>query len=604
MKRFEKWIEAGTVNQARGMRGLLWACEAAATLSTGKPLSKLPRERAEAWLDGWRASPSYARRSLVRAVMSPIKIAHFDDEAIEKRVGCRTSASRSLALVDEEARWSQQVIDGNKEVDDLELECDVVVIGSGAGGAACAYDLASRGRAVVILEEGDFHRRSSFTGKPAEMSRKLYRDQGMTLALGNVGIPVWAGKAVGGSTVINSGTCYRASERIFARWRSELGLEEYSARSMDPYYAKVEAMLQVAPAKDELTGGIGRVIARGAGALGLSHHALVRNAPDCDGQGVCCFGCPTGAKRSTDVSYIPETLKRGGVLVTAACAEAFDLEGRRVHGVRGRLGRNGRTFHVKASAVVVAGGALMTPVLLKRAGVFKKTPFLGKNLSIHPATKVMATFDETIDMSHGIPQGYAVDALAEEGIMFEGASMPLGLTAVGVPWVGAKFTELMERYQNVATFGFMIEDTSRGMVRPGLGGSPLITYDLNDVDTQKMARAASILCEIYLAAGAKRVAPMLPGFEEVRTASDISAMRNHRFSPSDFEITAYHPLGTARIGVDPKTSVCAPDHETHEVEGLFVADGSSVPTALGVNPQMTIMAMALRCAEAIDARLG
>ncbi|MEO8798314.1 MAG: GMC oxidoreductase, partial [Polyangiaceae bacterium] len=131
-----------------------------------------------------------------------------------------------------------------------------------------------------------------------------------------------------------------------------------------------------------------------------------------------------------------------------------------------------------------------------------------------------------------------------------------------------------------------------------------ITYDLNDVDTQKMARAASILCEIYLAAGARRVAPMLPGFDEVRTASDIAAMRNHRFSPSDFEITAYHPLGTARIGVDPKTSVCAPDHETHEVEGLFVADGSSVPTALGVNPQMTIMAMALRCAEAIDARLG
>ncbi|MEO8796283.1 MAG: FAD-dependent oxidoreductase, partial [Polyangiaceae bacterium] len=514
VKRLEKWIEAGTANQARGMRGLLWACEAATIPSTGKPLSKLPRERAEAWLEGWRASSSHARRSLVRAVLSPIKVAHFDDDTVEKEIGCRTSTSRSLAMVDEEARWSQQIIDGNHEVDDLELECDVVVIGSGAGGAACAYDLASRGRAVVILEEGDFHRRSSFTGKPAEMSRKLYRDQGMTIALGNVGIPVWAGKAVGGSTVINSGTCYRASERIFTRWRNELGLEEYSARSMDPYYAKVEAMLQVAPAKDELTGGIGRVIARGAGALGLSHHALARNAPDCDGQGVCCFGCPTGAKRSTDVSYVPETLKRGGVLVTAARAEAFDIESRRVHGVRGRLGRNGRTFHVKAEAVVVAGGALMTPVLLKRAGVFKKTPFLGKNLSIHPATKVMATFDETIDMSHGIPQGYAVDALAEEGIMFEGASMPLGLTAVGVPWVGAKFTEMMERYQNVATFGFMIEDTSRGTVRPGLGGSPFITYDLNDVDTQKMARAASILCEIYLAAGARRVAPMLPGFDE------------------------------------------------------------------------------------------
>ncbi|HEX7664369.1 MAG TPA: GMC family oxidoreductase, partial [Polyangiaceae bacterium] len=163
---------------------------------------------------------------------------------------------------------------------------------------------------------------------------------------------------------------------------------------------------------------------------------------------------------------------------------------------------------------------------------------------------------------------------------------------------------LMDRYSNVATFGFMIEDSSRGTVRPGFGGSPLITYDLNDVDTQKMARATAVLCEIWLAAGAKRVAPILPGFDEVRTASDVAALRNHRFSPSDFEITAYHPLGTARIGVDPKTSVCTPEHETHEVENLFVADGSAVPSSLGVNPQMTIMAMALRCAAAIDARLG
>jgi hypothetical protein len=241
---------------------------------------------------------------------------------------------------------------------------------------------------------------------------------------------------------------------------------------------------------------------------------------------------------------------------------------------------------------------------LKRAGLLKKTPYVGKNLSIHPASKVMAVFDETIDMANGIPQGYAVDEFKEDGIMFEGASMPLDLVAVGVPWVGARFTEMMERYRNAATFGFMIEDTSRGSVRAGLGGSPLITYDMNGTDAQKMGRAVAILCEIFLAAGARRVAPMLPGFDEVRTTSDIAALRNTRFSPSEFEVTAYHPLGTCRIGVDPKTSVCGPDHETHEIESLFIADGSSIPSALGVNPQMTIMAMALRCAEIIDSRLA
>jgi len=603
VRRLEQWIDAGSRNQALGMRGLLWACEAAALASTGTRMSSMPRSNAEAWLDAWRGSGSHARRSLIRAVLSPIKIAHFDHEPTQEKVGCRTSASRALVQFEEEARWKQQVIDGNLADDDLELECDVVVIGSGAGGAACAHELASRGRAVVILEEGDFHRRNAFTGKPSEMTRKLFRDQGMTLALGNVGIPVWAGRAVGGSTVINSGTCYRAPERIFKKWRDELGLEDFSSASLDPYYAKVEAMLQVTPARGELTGGIGRVIARGASALGLSHHPLNRNAPDCDGQGVCCFGCPTGAKRSTDVSYVPEALKRGGVLVTAARAESFDIEHGKARGVRGSLGKN-RRFRIRSQAVVIAGGALMTPVLLKRAGLLKKTPYLGKNLSIHPASKVMAMFDETIDMNSGIPQGYAVDAFKEDGIMFEGASMPLDLTAVGVPWVGSKFTQMMESYAKVATFGFMIEDTSRGTVRAGLGGSPLITYDMNHVDAQKMGRALSILCEIFLAAGAKRVAPMLPGFDEVRTTSDIAALRNHRFLPSEFEVTAYHPLGTARIGTDPKTSVCGPDHETHEIDSLFVADGSSVPTALGVNPQMTIMAMALRCATMIDTRLS
>lgn len=601
--RLEKWMAEGSTTQARGVRGLLWAAEASAVASTGHTLSHLSRARTEALLEKWRVSSSHVRRSFVRALLSPIKIAHFDHEPSQEKIGCRTPSSRSLTQVDEAQRWTQQIIDGNDASEDLDLECDVVVIGSGAGGAACAYELASRGRAVVLLEEGDFHRRSSFTARPAEMSRKLYRDQGMTVALGNVGIPVWAGRAVGGSTVINSGTCYRATDRIFEKWRTEMGLEEFSSASLDPYFSRAESMLQVAPAKMNLTGGIGRVIARGAGALGMSHHPLVRNAPDCDGQGVCCFGCPTGAKRSTDVSYVPETLKRGGVLVTAARAEAFDVERGQCKAVRGSLGKN-RRFRIRAQATVIAGGALMTPVILKRAGLLKKTPYVGKNLSIHPASKVMAVFDEDIDMANGIPQGYAVDELKDEGIMFEGASMPIDLTAVGVPWVGPRFTEIMERYRNAAMFGFMIEDTSRGTVRAGIGGSPLITYDMNEVDTKKMGRAVSTLCEIFLAAGAKRVAPMLPGFDEVRTSADLEKLRNTRFSPSEFEVTAYHPLGTCRIGVDPKTSVCRPDHETHEIESLFIADGSAVPSALGVNPQMTIMAMALRCGEIIDSRLG
>ncbi|HEY8088822.1 MAG TPA: GMC family oxidoreductase, partial [Polyangiaceae bacterium] len=232
------------------------------------------------------------------------------------------------------------------------------------------------------------------------------------------------------------------------------------------------------------------------------------------------------------------------------------------------------------------------------------SPALGKNLSIHPVAKTMALFDEAIDMAHGIPQGYSIDELEHEGIMFEGGSVPLELLAVSIPWVGDRLVDLMAQYRQLALFGFLIEDTSRGEVRPGARGSPLIVYNVNRRDTQRLQRATATLCEVFLAAGAKRVYPLIPGMEELTTLEEVRQLRAMSLAPSAFDLTAYHPLGTCRMGTDPKNSVVGPDFETHEVESLFVADGSVVPSALGVNPQMTIRAMALRAGEIVDRRLA
>jgi len=615
LTRLRRWLQEGTPTHWLGIKALLWAAELAAIPSTGRRLSNLSHERARTFLEDWQRSQLHARRALLRAILTPLKAAHYDDADMFERVGCsygktgdpaRDQRTRlKLVTNDEPVRWMQRVRDGRSVRQNLQMDCEVVVIGTGAGGAACAYELASRGRAVLLLEEGDYHRRSSFTARAAQMSRKLYRDEGLTVAVGNIGTPVWAGRAVGGSTVINSGTCYRAPGRIFDRWERELGLHEITHDELAPYYQRVERMLEVAQAKRELTGGIGRVIARGADSLGYTHHPLHRNAPDCDGQGVCVFGCPTGAKRSTDVSYIPQTLLRGAELITAAEATSVCIENGRARGVRARLG-SGHELRVRADAVVLAGGALMTPVLLERAGLLHGNAALGRNLSIHPATRVIAVFDEPIDMANAIPQGYAVDHFRDEGLMFEGGSTPLDVTAIGVPWVGTAFSQLMEQYRYIAQFGIMIEDSSRGAVRavPGRAAHPFITYNMNDADCAKMARAVAILCEIFLAAGARRVLPMLPGLEEVRSGAELRRLATHAFHPGDFDVTAYHPLGTCRIGTDPRNSVLGPDHETHEIESLYVADGSAVPSALGVNPQMTIMAMSHRVAELIDARLA
>jgi len=599
--RYERLL--GTLGQSfgRAVRAGLWAAEAWPVSRFGRPLTMLPREAREQAILRWSESGSRHERWLLRAILTPIKSAHFDDASLFEHVGCRHGGT-DTPVVAEIAPWMKQVTDGRTVTSDLELECEVVVVGTGAGGAAVAYELAKRGRAVLLLEGGHYPMRTEFRGRSSEAYKKLYLGLGGSFALGNVAAPILAGRGVGGSTTINSGTCFRAPEHTLERWGDRYGLTMLSPDRLAPYYERVESMLGVAEAAPEHLGGSARVVARGAELLQLSHKPLMRNAPGCDGQGVCCFGCPTGAKRSTDVSYVPEALKRGAQLVTGANVKKVLAPGGRARGVVARLA-SGHTLTVRAEAVVVAGGALLTPLLLARSGLCGSSGWLGKNLSIHPATKVMALFDEVIDMSRGIPQSYSIDSYAREGIMFEGASTPLDVTAVAIPWVGRRFMNVMERYTNVATFGLMIQDRSRGEVRSGPGGVPVIFYSMNREDLARMQRGVEILTDVFLRAGAKRVMPMVVGCEEIADQDGLAKLRRMRLGGGDFDVSAFHPLGTCRMGTDPARSCVGPDGEAHDVAGLFVADGSTIPSSLGANPQMTIMAFGLRTAEALDARL-
>ena len=605
LTRLERWLHEIPVSTARGLRAAWLTLEASTLPTRGRTFSRLPLDARTEVLASWERSRLYAVRTLLRALLTPLKHAHFDRPEMFAHVGCRYELD---AVRDEKPRWLTQVTDGRAAEDDVSVECEVVVIGTGAGGAAAAYELASRGRAVLLLEEGDYHRRGSFRGVASWANDTMYRDQGMTFALGNVGIPVFTGRAVGGSTVINSGTCYRAPAATFARWRERFGLgADFSPEGLAPYFERVEAMLQVTPASPLHLGAIGPIIARGAERLGFRHGALRRNAPDCDGQGVCCFGCPTGAKRSTDVSYVPAALERGAQLWTAAHVDTVDMVAGRARGVTASLGphREGRRrprLTVKADAVVVAGGTLMTPLLLGRSGIGKH-PSLGKNLSIHPAVKVFALFDERVEQWRGIPQGYTIDHFADEGLMFEGASVPFSIASMGVPWTGRRYMDLMAEYPHLATFGFMIQDESRGEVRAGPGGAPLVLYNLTERDMRLLQRGIETLCEVFQAAGARRVLPLIAGHDEATTPADLARLRASRIKPGDLEVTAYHPLGTCRIGAD-EAACLGPDHQLAGAPGVYVCDGSAVPSSLGVNPQMTIMAMALRAAEIIDARLG
>jgi hypothetical protein len=215
----------------------------------------------------------------------------------------------------------------------------------------------------------------------------------------------------------------------------------------------------------------------------------------------------------------------------------------------------------------------------------------------------VGVFDDEIAGWRSVPQGYAIDQFASEGLYFEGAAVPLDLTAMSMTGFGPSFMSLMDRFTNLLTFGFMVKDRSRGRVTAGANGKPQLRYWLGEHDRAQVQRGFGLLARVYFAAGASEVHLPVLHHERLKSLADVERFERAHVAARHVDLTAYHPLGTARMGVDPLRSVVNQEHELHDLPNLFVSDGSVMPSSLGVNPQVTIMAMALRAAGAIDQRL-
>lgn len=480
------------------------------------------------------------------------------------------------------------------------VRCDVCVVGAGAGGAVVAAELAEAGAAVVLLEQGAHHSPDQFTARTPEMLASLYRDAGQTITMGNPPIVMPLGRGLGGTTLVNSGTCFRTPPTVLKRWREQLGLQ-IDAGELDRCFARVEAALSVGEVDARLAGGNAAVARRGAERLGWSHGYLRRNAKGCVGSGVCAFGCPTSAKQHTGITYVPRAEAAGSQVLTSANVTAIAMRGRRLSHIEAVLPGED-AIEVHAERAVIAAGTIHTPGLLARSGIGRESGQLGRNLSIHPATAAFALMEERVDMGKGVPQSFYVDEFAEQGIMLEGIAGPPSYAAMSLPLSGTRHTEAMARYPHLAQFGLMVSDSSRGSVHSlaaasrrfskrrgrlpaGLSQTPLIRYDLDDADLGRFRSGLRRLQELFLAAGAREVYLPLPEGVTPETAKR-----------GDLRLMAFHPLGTARAHAMPSEGVVDANLAVHGCEGVYVADGSVVPSSLGVNPQITIMALASRLA--------
>jgi len=491
---------------------------------------------------------------------------------------------------------------------DRSERADVVVIGTGAGGAVVAAELAEAGLRVVMLEEGDYYTGRDFTARPLEQLRMLYRDRGMTGALGNTFIGIPLGRCVGGTTTINSGTCWRAPEEVLRRWEDEFGIPALAGGGLTQEFERVERAIHVAPVPDELLGRGDAIFRRGTEKLGFSGEPIPRNAAGCRGTGVCAFGCPRDAKQAMHVSYVPRAVQAGARLhVRTRVARILMDGGRAVGVVADRLDASGRRrrerLWVWADRVVVSAGALLTPVLLARSGVAPRGSAVGRNLHIHPATRVLALFDEPVRAWEGVPQSYHVHEFERDGIFIQGQFVPPGMHAPNVPGFGLAHKNRMAAYDRMASFGALISDTTSGRVFAS-GSQPFVWYWMNRDDVRRLLRAISIVSRIFFAAGAREVYPGVRQQPVLRSMQDAEMLEHLPVRAADLEMMAFHPMGTARMGSNRGRCAVAPSGELYGAAGVFVADASLFPTSTRVNPQITIMAFATRIARGIAASCG
>ncbi len=488
---------------------------------------------------------------------------------------------------------------------DQVFHADAVVVGTGAGGAVAAARLRAAGLDVLMLEEGGLHRTETFGTDPGTMIRRLYRDAGTSMILGNPPIIFAEGRCVGGSTVINGGMSWRTPEPVLARWERELGLAGFGPRAMAPYFDEAERILHVEPNHEDTFGTNTHLFVRGAQALGWPVARAPRNMRRCVGLNNCALGCPTGAKQSMLVTEVPRALAAGAHLITGARVDRVRWQGTRAVGVRGRLlgddGRPRARFEARAPLVVLAAGARHTPGILRRSRLRARA--IGRGLHTHPNAKCVGIFDQRIDPWIGTHQAFHVHHFLADGILIGYAAVPPGLLAAALPGLGAEHAAQMALYQHMLTAATLVEDDTEGRVVMGPDRQPYLTQTLGAGDLERLHRGVTLTAELLFAAGARRVLlpfadlPALAGPDELPRIAARPRIRE------TIELMTVHIMGTARMATDPARGGTDAAGAVHGVRGLVVADGSVLPSSIGVNPQETIVAVTLRNTERwLDAR--
>lgn len=577
----------------------------------GIGFGRLPQAAREAVLKGLSLASPEARDGIdgLRALVSQLFYGHVD--ATGRNPNWEQLGYPGPPAVDppprELATWSPPLDD-----DAPQVEADVVVVGSGAGGGVIAGELAAAGMSVVVLEAGGHYEAPDFPADELSALEALYWRGGLNLTADN-NVAILAGGTLGGGTTINWLNCVRPPGWVRQQWADDHGLDDVDGPAFD---AHLDAVLERISATTDCTdlNGVNEKLARGAEALGHAWEKAARNTDpatyDPATAGHVGYGDRTGSKQSTTRTYLRDAEANGARIICRARVERVLTQHGAATGVEATYRRpDGRRvpLAVHARHVVVAAGALETPAVLLRSGI--GGPAVGQHLRLHPVPMVVGLYDEEMRAWWGPPQAAIVtehrDVVDGFGYLVETAHLHPSISGAVVPWnSGRQHKLMMGRFPGNAPFLAVTRDHGSGTVTLDDRGEAVIHYPLTDpIDLAVRRHALRTLIELHAAAGARLIFDTHRSLAMWQRGQDLDAFVEKAQRADDGAggrvMFSAHQMGSARMGTDPARSVADPSGQLHDTRGVWIGDTSAFPTAVGSNPMLTCMALARRTAHAI-----
>jgi choline dehydrogenase-like flavoprotein len=513
-----------------------------------------------------------------------------------------------------------KIVDASALENDLDMEADVVIVGTGAGGGTAAEILAEAGLSVILVEEGPLRTSSDFRMRESDAYPALYQESAARKTRDKA-INILQGRCVGGGTTVNWTSSFRTPEATLAHWHRSYGLTGYTPADLAPWFARMEARLSIAP-WDVPPNANNEALARGAAKIGIPAAAIRRNVKGCWNLGYCGMGCPTNAKQSMLVTTIPAALDRGAMLITRARALEFAHRNDRVTALRCAamdsrgVHASARRITIRARAYIASAGAIGTPALLLRSRVPDPHGVVGTRTFLHPTVVSAAVMPELVAPYAGAPQtiysDHFLDTLPVDGpIGYKLEAPPVHpiLMAITLPAHGPlharRMRELPHLHVQIALLrdGFHA-DSPGGTVTLGSDGAPVLDYPLTPYIWDGVRRAFLSMAELQFAAGATSVMPIHDdGVGYASWAEARAAINAFPLSKLVTPVVSAHVMGGCALGPDPSRAAVDTAGRYHHLTNLYVQDGSLFPTSIGANPQLSIYGIVARLASDLASAL-